>query len=414
MTELHEVPEVNEVNEVNEVPEVNEYMKPCIKHELLRTKYMTRCHDYIRGLTDKRDTQLELIKSLSAMILMEKSFSEESRRYDPLIPTFSCPISYSQFKKESEFKLRTLYKDQSIPYEERLESIEYIIEPNEYFETLKSIFADFVNKRDRINVIRDDYIIREVCKRPRNIVKYYCGPDDDFLFTITIDIYNKLKDRYYQSMDMTPKKIFDYDLHTLIIVLILRYRSVSEGKADGLQWSIDTKIMEDIQWDLNVAFELFGSPINVHQLNGFCSVFPDIDSYFGSSGSYIDNISSISGMIHANPPFTEPFQDNFAENIISELDKNDRPLGIFGVIANWDDSVGYKMIDQCKYLCSKHIGKSVFESKMKNKRHTDLIFDVYHFLLMNDKMKDKFAEDGINPIDVYERHVQNRDDQCQD
>ena len=72
------------------------------------------------------------------------------------------------------------------------------------------------------------------------------------------------------------------------------------------------------------------------------------------------------------------------------------------------------MIDQCKYLCSKHIGKSVFESKMKNKRHTDLIFDVYHFLLMNDKMKDKFAEDGINPIDVYERHVQNRDDQCQD
>lgn len=93
----------------------------------------------------------------------------------------------------------------------------------------------------------------------------------------------------------------------MIFCLLCRYYSVcgcrKQGK--GLHSAAPGELMQVLKQRMGVECELFASPLNVC-LNTYCSLFPDIDKFFGSKGSFFDpNFTIKEGSYEANPPFEE-------------------------------------------------------------------------------------------------------------
>jgi phosphorylated CTD-interacting factor 1 len=89
---------------------------------------------------------------------------------------------------------------------------------------------------------------------------------------------------------------------TRIFVMTLRYDSISEAKS-AYQAACPTRLMERLAMEpLCVRHECYASPLNRFHAN-FCSMYPDVDRFFGSKGNFYDYDQFTDGCYEANPPF---------------------------------------------------------------------------------------------------------------
>lgn len=89
--------------------------------------------------------------------------------------------------------------------------------------------------------------------------------------------------------------VFSTDLDALA----LRYAPLHKGLQAGCPEAVFV-VMKDL-WDVDT--ECFASPFNC-RLARFCSAFPEVDTAFGSLGSFFDYCPT-SGSFEVNPPFIE-------------------------------------------------------------------------------------------------------------
>jgi hypothetical protein len=129
----------------------------------------------------------------------------------------------------------------------------------------------------------------------------------------------------------------------------MRYDTVL---SKGQQWGIPQRHVDHLYSTWDVRNEAFASPINSRLFGKkdgrFCSLFPDIDSCFGSIGSFFDVDLDRSGNWVVNPPFIESIMNDSAKVVLAHLACN-KSQTFFFIIPAWKDSLTYKSLHESKY-----------------------------------------------------------------
>lgn len=168
---------------------------------------------------------------------------------------------------------------------------------------------------------------------------------------IPADIYTKLKNRYNDYKKSVKKKSIP-SCDDLIACLLLRYNSLG---SDGNQMGIPIYI-KNLFMDCGINFEGFASSLN-HHYKYYCSMFYDIEKYFGSLGPF-QNITYTRGIYILNPPYEKKLLIAMIDKIITSLSKSSKHLCFVFGTPTWDkykeitfhDTIGSSEFFKKKYV----------------------------------------------------------------
>lgn len=216
-------------------------------------------------------------------------------------------------------------------------SVYYLEKIKQYKITKKNI----TQNRDNITIdfykfnIEIPFKIRD--KRQENIIN-----------NILIPKY--IYDKFYNKFTGNLKKIDDY-----IWTIIYRYQLLG---SNNNQLGILPNVLYKMKNDFNLNFECFASAIN-STFDSYCSIYYDIEKYFGSCGSFF-NIKPISGTFSFNPPYQKEIMDKGISKILIDLydaELNNKELTFIITIPIWDN-MGIQIMKQ---IYSEKIEKPLIE-----------------------------------------------------
>jgi hypothetical protein len=138
---------------------------------------------------------------------------------------------------------------------------------------------------------------------------------DNIIISISKPIYNKLKSRYTDYNNATY-----INCDEAIACLLLRYNSLG---SDGNQMGIPIQVKDKFK-KCGINFEGFASALN-HYYKYYCSMFYDIEKYFGSLGPF-QNIEYIRGTYLINPPYEKNLLDAMVAKMINSMDNSKEKL----------------------------------------------------------------------------------------
>ena len=137
--------------------------------------------------------------------------------------------------------------------------------------------------------------------------------------------YNFLEKKFWG-----PKNKLDY----YIWAILFRYQTLG---SNNHQLAILPKIIKNLKKDFKMNMETFGSAINSSS-KYFCSLYPDIENFFGSFGNFFD-VKFIEGFYNFNPPFQEDIIElgiNRIFNLLENSKNYNKKLAFFVTIPVWD------------------------------------------------------------------------------
>jgi Phosphorylated CTD interacting factor 1 WW domain len=187
---------------------------------------------------------------------------------------------------------------------------------NHYPDVEKLIISKLKKTRRRIEEIQKEDICEYVIRNDGDRVVYV--PTDSkrnrYHVDITPELYQKLRSTYNGPQDQMDEHIF---------ILLLRY-TLFGSKKETISLSVNfvydnPKLLDKIPLEV----ELFGSPVN-RNLDKFCSLYPDIERYWGSIGSFFcleDKYFEKYRYFVSNPPYDNIIMAEASEKIIDVLDK---------------------------------------------------------------------------------------------
>ena len=242
--------------------------------------------------------------------------------------------------------------------------------------------AKYILKKLKIKELFEDFIEKiKLFKKSKKKIKYTFENNFFIYKNIRIYISNALFNKLYNRL--TVKN------YELIFILILRYTSLNSLNQ---QLGINPKFYLELKKSLNLDFELFGSAINTTLLN-YCSIFYDIEKYFGSNGNFF-NYKLNRHFYVANPPYDELIMFNMSKKFLIELNKTE-PLSILVILPCWDKNESkYGKFHALNLLIDSNYVSFI---KKIYKKYTQFInhlleqvispVDVYFILLQNDAAK---------------------------
>ena len=139
---------------------------------------------------------------------------------------------------------------------------------------------------------------------------------------IPISIYNKLLNCYSGP---------EYKMDDYIWAILFRYQLLG---SNNHQLAVLPHVMHQMSNDFNLNFECFASLIN-NTFNHFCSVYYDLEKYFGSVGSFF-NIIPVKGTFGFNPPYQKDVINNGIQKLFTFLDNTEEELTFIITIPIWD------------------------------------------------------------------------------
>jgi hypothetical protein len=188
-------------------------------------------------------------------------------------------------------------------------------------------YMDYLQRKNIELIIIKDFIdkkIRLMCTYKNNT----------YQVVIHSKVYNRLKIKLiifgkdYEIMkDYTGN--LDNLLDQYIFCLVFRYSYMDSGNQ---QLAINQHI-KDIYKKCGVNFELFGSAINTVSTH-YCSLFYDIEKYFGSNGNFFD-INIEKGVYWCNPPYDDTIMTNAVNKLIDIIELN-KEVAFIVTIPIWD------------------------------------------------------------------------------
>jgi len=181
-----------------------------------------------------------------------------------------------------------------------------------------------IQERDNINVIFYKFNL--------DIKSYHhvnCNKLNNIINNIIIPVnqYNLMEARYKAYKLNKDDKPLDY----IVWIILYRYQLLS---SNNNQLAVLENILELMKKDYNLACESFASAIN-GSLDTFCSLYYDIEKYFGSIGSFF-NIIPMKGTYSFNPPYQFDIINNGINRIIYNLENTTEELSFIITIPIWD------------------------------------------------------------------------------
>ena len=161
--------------------------------------------------------------------------------------------------------------------------------------------------------------------------------DSKFIKLFPNKIFNKnyevvlFYDKYIDLKNKFLKKNKGLYFNNIIYSILLRYFTLG---SNNNQLAVSPYKMDTFCKDYGLSFESFASAIN-HQTDHFCSVYPDLEKYFGSIGNFF-NTKMIKGCYNFNPPFQEDIINDGINKILSNLEESNEQLTFIITIPVWD------------------------------------------------------------------------------
>jgi len=309
----------------------------------------------------KKSFSRTLTNLLSSWMFILYAF--ETNNNDPFFP--------DNFNNIQPLKVTLLdfckYKDKDINYESIIDSIlvEFInfltIQISILDKYKQSIF--YLNSKDNYKIYK--YIISQ--KRDNKNVDFY-----KFKINLSFIIKDKrllnILDNILLPIDIYEKLVKNYTgnikyIDTIIWIIIFRYQLLG---SNNHQLGILPEIINTMCKDYDLKFECFASSIN-STLPNYCSIYYDIENYFGSKGNFF-NIELIEGTYSFNPPYQNDIITLGIKRLFYLLDnafKNDKILTFIITIPIWDkegqESINYQnKIDYGDFEIIKEIKESLY------------------------------------------------------
>ena len=291
---------------------------------------------------------------------------------DSLRETLNDFTKYDSLIMSKEEKINNILKNLKLEYKKALLTMKEYIESSYYLEKKDNynITKELIEQNREDSVIQFykfniTYPFKIRDKRQENIINNILIPKD---------IYEKLKYRFTGSIE----KIDIY-----IWTIIYRYQLLG---SNNNQLGVLPKILMKMQKHFNLNFECFASAIN-STFDSYCSIYYDIEKYFGSNGSFF-NINPISGTYGFNPPYQKEVMDKGMYKILENLkvaDTNNKKLTFIITIPIWD-KLGKKIM---KYNHPEKIEKPIIEyDEFMSLKY---VFDSKYFKAKLMIPKDKFT-----------------------
>lgn len=183
---------------------------------------------------------------------------------------------------------------------------------NKYIEQLATI----PDTRKLVKEVEGDNFVFKILDRENTKIK------------INKNIYQKILSRYAQHNNERQDLEF---IDQLIWSALFRYKYL--GILDGKQGAVNTNELEYLRNNFGANVELFGSIINT-TLKYYCSLFYDLEKYFGSLGNFF-NTELFRGFYELNPPFIIWIMEDSFAHIRKMLDAH-KGITVFITIPVWD------------------------------------------------------------------------------
>lgn len=158
-----------------------------------------------------------------------------------------------------------------------------------------------------------------------------------------VDSHNGPRDNESNNMANNGVNGAILDINMLIWCLIYRYR-IFENKTQSL--SVGLKIYNQIKFKYSTPIELFSSSIN-STFPQFCSLYYDIEKYFGSLGSFF-NLEIVEGNYTFNPPFDPYVMELAIIHLLKSFETSTSNITVFGFIPIWDSEGKIEMNRVCQ------------------------------------------------------------------
>lgn len=179
-----------------------------------------------------------------------------------------------------------------------------------------------------------------------NIIFNIVQSDSTVNLNIPKKEYSKLETLYINQKKKT-------DLDWYICILLTRYKYygyVQEGiclSAGDVYSFIQQKNLSD------KTLEAFAGTINSN-LPMYCSLFYDIEKYFGSRGSFFKKNDECFNIIVSNPPYISVIIDESSDVLLSKLDTCDS-LTVIVVIPDWRSEEEFTLDKNVQISLKDHI-----------------------------------------------------------
>lgn len=216
------------------------------------------------------------------------------------------------------------------------------------------------------------FIIKE--KRLQNILNN---------ILISTNIFDKMEKAY-----TGPTNKFD----DFVWSIVFRYQLLG---SNNHQLAVLPNVMGKMCSDYNLNFECFASAIN-NTFPIFCSIYWDLEKYFGSVGSFF-NITPIKGTFGFNPPYQKDIIEVGVHKIFNFLDLSTEPLTFIITIPIWDshgrsimkelfnNELEKQNIDYGDFLIMKEIKESKYFKKLRMVPKEKFTYIDHHFELYKNK-----------------------------
>lgn len=277
----------------------------------------------------KKSFQRTLTNILSSWLFTLYSINTD-KESDVFIP--------SNFKETSILELTLMDFTKYDPtIENPKEKVQIILEKfTEYYdEQYKNLInyrksAFYLNEKTNYTITKK-YITQDRDNNKIGFYKYnikiHFGIKNDKLenilnnILIPTTVYNKMISNYTGNKEL---------IDPLIWSIVFRYQLLG---SNNHQLGILPNIIDSMIKDYNTEFECFASSINF-TLKKYCSVYYDLEQYFGSQGNFF-NTELSEGSYTFNPPYQKKIIDDGIYKILNSLE-NTKNLTFFLTIPVWD------------------------------------------------------------------------------
>ncbi len=291
-----------------------------------------------------------------------------------------------------------------------------IIDLYKCYESLLDKLIKYNKKANNINIYKNETSYKRNEKKilfynfnVNNINFNICNKLSNIINNIMIPVeqYNEMKSRYNGDNNDI--------LDNIIWIILFRYQLLS---SNNNQLAVIPSIYNKMINDFNLSVECFASAINT-SLNYFCSIYYDVERYFGSIGNFF-NIEPIRGVYSFNPPYQYDVISNGIIKIINHMEKTKENLAFIITIPIWDNEGKKIMLDNnmennnniIKYddfEIMNIIKKSIFFRGLRMISKDDFTYMDHNFYLFKNKtiqntyviIMSNYENDYINTINKY-------------
>ncbi len=187
------------------------------------------------------------------------------------------------------------------------------------------------NRNDKINITK---IITSFDRNATQIDFYIFNINKTYnsQFNKLGNIINNIMIPAYQYNIMKNKINKDIEIDEIIWTILFRYQLLS---SNNHQLAVLPSIYKQMEDDFGLSIECFASAINSSS-KYFCSLYYDIEYYFGSIGNFF-NLIPIKGTYSFNPPYQYDIISNGINKIIKHLEDSNNRLAFIITIPIWDN-----------------------------------------------------------------------------